>query len=138
MIMKKGKKNCVEHFEVGVRLTFSAAHRLRNYGTKCEKLHGHNWIVSAFAGGNKLDSKGICMDFKELKSSLRKVLDELDHTFLNNVKPFHRINPSAENIAKFVFERLEPMIIKRGVELLRVEVSESEGCWAVYSKRGRD
>jgi 6-pyruvoyltetrahydropterin/6-carboxytetrahydropterin synthase len=126
-----------EIFEIEVESQFSAAHRLREYGTKCENLHGHNWNVVAVVQGAGLDSRGVCIDFRDLKKALAKVLDELDHKDLNAVPPFDKINPSAENIARFVYKKLAPKVRRSRTRLARVKVAESAGCWAVYGRKGR-
>jgi len=125
-----------EIFEVEVERHFSAAHRLREYGTKCENLHGHNWNVAAVVRGSRLNRLGVCMDFRDLKKALDDVLDELDHKDLNAVPPFDRINPSAENIAKFVYEKLAAKLKPAGMKVARVSVAESMGCRASYSRQG--
>jgi 6-pyruvoyltetrahydropterin/6-carboxytetrahydropterin synthase len=125
-----------EIFEVEVERHFSAAHRLREYGTRCENIHGHNWNVAALVRGSGLNSLGVVMDFRDLKKALDEVLDELDHRDLNTVPPFDRINPSAENIAKFVYEKLSEKLKPAGMSVARVKVSESMGCRAVYSRQG--
>jgi 6-pyruvoyltetrahydropterin/6-carboxytetrahydropterin synthase len=126
-----------ETFETEVESHFSAAHRLRGYGTKCENLHGHNWDVVAVVQSAALDRRGVCIDFRDLKRALGDVLDELDHKDLNTIPPFDRINPSAENIARFVFNRLAPKVKGKRAKLARVRVAESAGCWAVYSRKAR-
>jgi 6-pyruvoyltetrahydropterin/6-carboxytetrahydropterin synthase len=126
-----------ETFEIEVESHFSAAHRLRGYGTKCENLHGHNWNVVAVVQSAALDSRGVCIDFRDLRKALGEVLDELDHTHLNAVPPFDRINPSAENISRFVYRKLAPKVKGKRTRLARVRVAESAGCWAVYSRKAR-
>lgn len=123
-----------EIFEVEVERHFSAAHRLREYGTKCENLHGHNWNVVAVVRGSRLNELGVCMDFRDLKNTLDEVLDELDHKDLNTIPPFDKLNPSAENIAKFVYGRLAAKLKRSGMKVTRVKVAESAGCWASYSR----
>jgi 6-pyruvoyltetrahydropterin/6-carboxytetrahydropterin synthase len=122
-------------FEVQVEMTFSAAHRLREYGTKCENIHGHNWTVVAVVRSSKLNSKGVCIDFRELKQSLGEVLDRLDHHDLNELPVFRKQNPSAENIARYVYKELSKKINSRRIKLARIKVAESRGCWATYQKR---
>jgi 6-pyruvoyltetrahydropterin/6-carboxytetrahydropterin synthase len=125
-----------EIFEVEVERHFSAAHRLREYGTRCENVHGHNWNVVAVVRGSRLNRLGVCMDFRELKKALDEVLDDLDHRDLNTVPPFDKINPSAENIARFVYEKLAKKLRPARVKVARVKVAESAGCWASYSRGG--
>ena len=85
---------------------FEAAHSLRGYDGKCARLHGHSWAVEAEVSGDKLNSLGILVDFKDVKRELKAVLDRLDHEFLNEQPPFYEINPTAENIAAFIFNEM--------------------------------
>ncbi len=113
--------------------TFSAAHRLRDYHGKCERLHGHNWKVRVYLKSETLDDQGMVVDFSVLKEKLNKILDYLDHKYLNEIPPFDKINPSAENIAKFIFDRLSEEFKER-VRVHRVMVWESEGSCAIYEE----
>lgn len=113
---------------------FSSAHNLRDYEGKCENLHGHNWKVRVYVSGEKLDNSGMLLDFKILKRELRRIIDYLDHRYLNEVEPFDRINPSSENIAKFIFEKLQEALSQYNVAVERVTVYESEGTGASYEE----
>ena len=94
-------------FELTVKAEFEAAHQINGYNGKCQRLHGHNWSVEAIVEGRVLDELGMLIDFKVLKAELNKVLDELDHRYLNELPIFSKkINPTAENIAQYVFETL--------------------------------
>ena len=94
-------------FEVSVKESFSGAHRLKGYRGKCESLHGHNWKIEAAAESETLDKTGMVMDFKLIKSELNKILEKLDHKYLNKLKPFDKTNPTSENIARFIYEALK-------------------------------
>ena len=91
-------------FEVSVEETFSAGHALRGYKGKCENPHGHNYRVRVNVDGAKLDSIGLLFEFAHLKRILRDLIADVDHKFLNDQAPFDAINPSAENIAKFLYD----------------------------------
>jgi len=91
-------------YEVTVDASFSSGHYLRNYRGKCENPHGHNYKVRVTLQGRELDAAGLLLDFKELKSVMRPVIDYLDHQMINDLKPFDVINPSAENLAKYFFD----------------------------------
>ncbi len=93
-------------FTLKVIKVFSAAHNLRQYKGKCEKLHGHNWKVEVEVQGKKLGKSGMLIDFHELKKKLEDILAELDHGYLNEIHPFDKINPTSENLAKYIFESL--------------------------------
>ncbi len=94
-------------FELSVQSDFGAAHRICGYPGKCDRLHGHNWQVEAAVSGEALDELGMLIDFKLLKSALNEILDGLDHYYLNELAPFKEQNPSAENIARYIFLQLE-------------------------------
>jgi 6-pyruvoyltetrahydropterin/6-carboxytetrahydropterin synthase len=117
-------------FEIFVEHSFAAAHALRNYHGKCENVHGHNYRVQVGLEGPGLDENGLLYDFAELKQKLRATSEYLDHQFLNELQPFDRINPSAENIAKFIFDEMQ-----RGIEtapLAYVRVWETDTSCAIY------
>jgi len=119
-------------YEVCREQFFSAAHQLNGYGGKCESLHGHNWRVRVCARADELDHLGMVVDFKVLKRSLDEVLERLDHKLLNEVRPFNTINPSAENLAKFIGVQVNQMISNDRISIHRCEVWESEGAKATY------
>jgi 6-pyruvoyltetrahydropterin/6-carboxytetrahydropterin synthase len=91
-------------YEVTVDASFSSGHYLRNYRGKCENPHGHNYKVRVTLHGKELDRAGLLLDFKELKSVMRPVIDYLDHQMINDLEPFTTINPSAENLAKYFYD----------------------------------
>lgn len=99
------------HWRLTVRGEFSAAHALRNYRGKCEKIHGHNFAVEAAVEGCELDSEtGILLDFAILKAGLRQILAELDHADLNSLSWFAAQNPSSENLARHIAARLSEFL----------------------------
>ena len=115
-----------------VKRDFSSSHQLRNYGGKCENMHGHNFGVEVEVEGDKLDGKvEILMDFKELKKAVDAILDTLDHKHLNEVEYFKEINPSSENIARYIYIELKPMLPEQ-VRLVGVAVSEKDSSVATY------
>jgi 6-pyruvoyltetrahydropterin/6-carboxytetrahydropterin synthase len=118
-------------YELVVRRSFCAAHNLREYRGSCEKLHGHDWGVEIRVSADKLDRLGMALDFRKLKTKLDQILDRLDHGYLNEIDEFTRVNPTTENIARWVFEKLGPQL-PAGVRLERVSVSESPECSATY------
>ncbi|RUM88837.1 MAG: 6-carboxytetrahydropterin synthase QueD [Thermodesulfatator sp.] len=119
-------------FELTVREEFSAAHQLRGYAGACEKLHGHNWRVEIRVQGEKLNHIGILLDFKELREVLREVIAELDHRFLNEHPAFRTQNPSSENLARYIYERLAEKLAGYPVRVSRVTVCETERACATY------
>jgi len=122
-----------ERFRLRVRSDFSASHFLRDFGGKCESLHGHNFGVEVEIEGDKLDPKvEFLVDFGEIKRELSRVMDYLDHNHLNELAPFDRINPTSENLARFIFERMAPWAGKAGLKLCSVTVSENDRQSATY------
>ena len=89
-------------YEVTVEADFSSGHYLRNYQGKCENPHGHNYKVRVTLAGASLDQAGLLLDFKLLKHVLRPIVERIDHQMLNELEPFTVLNPSAENIAKYL------------------------------------
>ena len=121
-------------FELTVKSEFEAAHYIKNYPGKCARLHGHNWIVEAIVRGEKLNELGILVDFKDLKAALNGALDELDHQYLNELEIFADKNPTAENLAQEIFDRLSTSKIFDGVaKLTAIKVYESPKSCVVYT-----
>ncbi len=120
-------------YEVYKEGMFSAAHRLVNYHGKCENLHGHNWKVRVYVAARELDESGMVLDFTILKKYLNEVLDYFDHRVVNELPEFSSNEPSAENIARFVFDRMSAMIDDERVWVSRVMVWESEGSCAIFT-----
>lgn len=123
-------------FEITVEESFAAGHALRNYKGKCENVHGHNYKVRVTLAGEKLDSVGLLYDFVELKRGLSAVIQALDHKFLNDLPPFDRINPSAENIAKYFYEEITKQLAASpadgGARVTAVTIFETDTCNATY------
>ena len=119
-------------FELMVETTFSAAHQLKGYRGKCERLHGHNWKVQVHVIAEKLNEIDIAIDFHELKSLTNEVVSALDHSILNEIFPFTEKNPSSENIAKWVYDSLSKKIQNETIQLSAVTVWESENASATY------
>ena len=119
-------------FELMVKSKFSSAHFLKNYNGKCENLHGHNWKVRVCLCGTKLDEIGMLVDFTDMKAHLDKIMAKLDHKFLNETAPFDKINPTAENIATFIFNEMK-IFETEDIKVCEVEVWESETSSAVVT-----
>lgn len=116
-----------------VRTHFCASHQLRHYQGKCENLHGHNFTVEAEVEGEQLDPKtGILIDFKVLKRDLGVVIDELDHTHLNDLSPFQDQNPSSELLAQHIYYQLGERLSGKGVRVRSVTVMEKSTSMATY------
>src|ERR1035437_6645888 len=99
-------KNSFRMFELRVEHGFSAGHALRGYQGKCANPHGHNYRVQVAVEGPRLNSIGLLMDFGDLKKALRAVCEKLDHVYLNDLPEFETVNPSAEGVARYVFDEV--------------------------------
>lgn len=120
-------------FEIKVAENFNAAHRLKGYKGKCERLHGHNWKVEVCLAG-EVDKAGMVLDFSDLRLKLKGALKKLDHNYLNEIKPFNKTNPTSENIAKFVCDELSGSIENKKIKIKSVSVWETDNSCATYSK----
>ncbi|KJJ85710.1 queuosine biosynthesis protein QueD [Candidatus Omnitrophus magneticus] len=118
-------------FTVKIKSDFSGAHNLRGYKGKCEDLHGHNWYIEVEAVSEELDSLGMVIDFKEMKKVLDSILNELDHKYLNEISYFEKINPTSENIARYLYDKISPFFQKGKIS--KVTVWETDSSMASYS-----
>jgi len=119
-------------YEVTIRRSFSAAHTLKEVGGKCEELHGHNFVVEVSVTVPDLNREGLAIDFRVLKRWTEEILETLDHKYLNDIPYFNALNPSAENIARFVYERIAQKAHLQKIRVSRVTVWESEDARASY------
>lgn len=121
-------------FEVSVDETFSAGHALRGYKGKCENPHGHNYKVRVTLEGERLDSIGLLFDFVHLKQVLHGLINTMDHRYLNDQAPFNEINPSAENIAKYLYDETSQKMraMENPPRIASVTVWETDTTSATY------
>jgi len=119
-------------YELMVEDMFSSAHQLRGYKGKCETLHGHNWKVQVYVHAEGLDEIGVALDFHEIKAHTSEVIEQLDHIVLNEIFPFTEINPSSENIAKWIYDNLKKKINDDYVNVSAITVWESDTASATY------
>lgn len=117
-------------FELSVRGDFASAHQLKGYPGRCKDLHGHTWKVEVIITSDHLDPIGMVADFKDLKRKLRMILDPLDHVFLNELPAFREVNPSTENIAKYLYHECAKSFAP--LKLKHVQVWESDSSGVVY------
>jgi len=115
-------------YSIKVEANFSSAHNLRGYKGKCEELHGHNWKVEVTVSKDVLDKCGMVLDFKYLKKKLNGTLEKLDHKYLNNIPYFKKVNPTSENIAKYIYDSIRRQV--PGVD--SVTVWESDNSQGTY------
>jgi 6-pyruvoyltetrahydropterin/6-carboxytetrahydropterin synthase len=121
-------------FEISVDETFAAGHALRGYKGKCENVHGHNYRVRVTLSGQQLDSVGMLYDFVHLKKVIQEVIRSLDHRFLNDFSPFDVVNPSAENIARYIYEETAKQLREapNGTGITSITVWETDTTAATY------
>ena len=115
-------------YEIKVKSDFSAAHNLKHYKGKCEKLHGHNWMVEAIFAYKRLGKDSIAIDFRIAKRILRDITERLDHSYLNELESLKNINPTSENVAKFIYDAVK----RKNENLKSVSVWENENSCATY------
>jgi 6-pyruvoyltetrahydropterin/6-carboxytetrahydropterin synthase len=119
-------------FEICVEAQFSAAHSLSGYQGNCAQMHGHNWIIEVFVKCRELNDIGIGIDFREIRQAIKNIIDDLDHSCLNEHPEFKDTNPSSENIARFLYRRLGEQINSANVKVSKVKVSETRSAGAYY------
>ena len=122
-------------YEISAFGHFDAAHFLRGYPGKCANIHGHRWKAEITLQGEKLSQMGILIDFMDVKSMLKEVLEIFDHKMINDVPPFDDLNPTAENITRFIFEQMADKLGDQtgsGVRITKVTVWESDTASATY------
>jgi len=124
-------------FEITVQADFSSGHYLRNYQGKCENPHGHNYRVHVTLIGEDLDDDGLLLDFKLLKHVLRPTVEYLDHQMINDLEPFTTINPSAENLARYIYDQTAAQLHHLEQTRVRIKdctVFETDTSFARYYK----
>lgn len=126
------------HYTLKIKARFCAAHHLRGYVGKCERVHGHNYTVEAEIGAEKPDKNGLCVDYFVIADMLALLTEQLDHRDLNTLPPFDVINPSAENLAKWFYDALVAQLRKgphKTVNLCAITVWETPDFCVRYSER---
>jgi len=113
---------------------FASAHTLRDYPGACSRMHGHNWKVELEAVANQLDDIGMGVDFRVMKQAANAVGDELDHRYLNDLEPFKDVNPTAENIAAYMFKEISARINSDSIKVTALTLWETERACVRYSE----
>ena len=113
---------------------FASAHTLRDYPGACSRLHGHNWKVEVEVQATQLDNVGMGIDFKDVKKATRQVTDELDHYYLNEIPPFDRVNPTAENIASYIYQTVSELLNNERIKVKAVTLWETERACVRYEQ----
>ncbi len=119
-------------YELTIKTGFSAAHSLRDYEGPCSRVHGHNWVVEVVVSGEVLQRNGILLDFADVKKVTSELLSRLDHTNLNETPPFDKVNPTSENLARWLYEQVGDRLNVNGLKVTRVNVREAETSCASY------
>lgn len=123
-----------QQFILKTLLDFASAHSLRGYPGDCAKLHGHNWKIEVEVIGHELNEIGMLIDFKEIKRHAKAVIDELDHSFLNDHPHFQELNPTAEHIAQYIYRTLQNRIASNQLNMHRLTVWENDRNCVIYSE----
>ena len=121
-------------FVLKIVTDFASAHSLRNYPGDCSRLHGHNWGVKVSVCSEVLNDMGIAIDFREIKNQTKSVAKRLDHQYLNEIPPFDVLNPTAENIAKYIFDEVGLLINTKDVKVKEVTIWETARSAVTYSQ----
>lgn len=119
-------------FEIYVKTHFSAAHFLRGYPGDCARIHGHNWDIEVFVTCTELDGIGIGIDFRDIKQTVNEILEDLDHTNLNDLPAFKEQNPTSENIARYLYREIGKKLNTETAQVSRVVVAETPNAGACY------
>ena len=119
-------------YEITVNKSFSAAHIIKDIGGKCEELHGHNFVVEVTLAAGALNKEGLLIDFRIVKEWLEELFVSLDHKYLNEHPYFMNLNPSAENLARFIHDKINEKAQVKNVDVSSVTVWESENARATY------
>nr|VFK55431.1 MAG: 6-pyruvoyltetrahydropterin/6-carboxytetrahydropterin synthase [Candidatus Kentron sp. TUN]VFK55512.1 MAG: 6-pyruvoyltetrahydropterin/6-carboxytetrahydropterin synthase [Candidatus Kentron sp. TUN]VFK61647.1 MAG: 6-pyruvoyltetrahydropterin/6-carboxytetrahydropterin synthase [Candidatus Kentron sp. TUN] len=117
-----------------VTTDFAAAHSLRGYSGNCRRMHGHNWKVEVEATTTSLDKCGMGVDFQIIKEGIQSVARELDHYYLNEIPPFDKINPTAENIAAYLFQGISKILNDERIRISAVTLWETERACVRYQE----
>ena len=121
-------------YQLKIVTDFASAHTLRDYPGACSRMHGHNWKVELEAVATQLDDIGMGVDFKVMKQAAREVSAELDHRYLNELEPFREINPTAENIAAYMYKQISVRINSETIKVTALTLWETERACVRYSE----
>ena len=113
---------------------FAAAHYLREYEGECSRLHGHNWKVEVTVNASTLDNVGMGMDFKVIKKATKDLINELDHYNLNDIPPFDKINPTAENISAYLYKELSARLNNDTATVEAITLWETDRACVTYAE----
>lgn len=120
-------------FTIRVETHFQASHRLTLLDGSIEPAHDHDWLVTVDVSSRKLDKMGIVMSFQKLRTMLEETISDFDNTALDTISYFQQNNSSAENVARYIYERVR-VKLPEDVDLRNVRVMEEPGCWAEFGE----
>ena len=132
-ILDVDQESRIGMFTISVETHFRASHQLALPDGSKEPVHHHNWLVTADVSSDKLNSMGLVMDFNQLKALIDKTIATFDNRALDRISYFQQNNPSAENVAKYIYEKLR-IKLPKGVELRNIRVVEQQGCSAKFGE----
>jgi len=120
-------------YTLSIETCISASHLLVNYEGPCARMHGHNWKIRVEVSAPELNPQGIAIDFKDLNDLTWQVVGRFDHTVFNEISPFDKLNPTAENIVKYFYDELS-QLLPTEIDLLNIRLWETEKYAVEYSK----
>ena len=121
-------------FRLVVKKEFSSAHILHGHPGDCKRMHGHNWLVEAEVESNNINEIGMVIDFKDIKNNLKTIISKLDHQFLNDLEPFIKDNPTAENISKYIYKELSKNINTDNIKVSEIKLWETNNSAVTYTE----
>jgi len=119
-------------YRLSIETKISAAHQLRDYDGPCARVHGHNWRIKVEVVADKLNEIGIAIDFSDLKNITWNVIGRFDHNNFNDLAPFDKLNPTAENIAKYFYDEISTQL-PQGISLTVIEIWETDKYRVAYA-----
>ena len=120
-------------YTLSVEKEIAAAHRLRDYDGPCANVHGHCWKIRVEVTAEKLDQVGIAIDFEVIEKLLWRIIGPFDHRNFNDIAPFDEINPTAENISRYIFRSLAE-ILPGNTRLKKIQLWETDRYHVTYEE----
>jgi 6-pyruvoyltetrahydropterin/6-carboxytetrahydropterin synthase len=120
-------------YHLSIESRFSAAHAINGYKGECKQLHGHDWKIQIEVAADRLNEIGMAIDFHQLQDITQDILKQFDHQYINELPQFKDLNPTAENLAKYIYEQVE-MKLPDGVQMDQISIWEGEKYCVRYSR----
>lgn len=121
-------------YTLTIHTDFSASHIIPGHRGKCARLHGHNWKVEVEVQTRTLNELGMAIDFQDIKSATKTLIEDLDHYHLNDLDAFKEVSPTAENIAAWLFTCLSQALNQTDIHVSAVTLWETDRCRVRYSE----